>query len=94
MEIHPDTHILTLFDLDFKKEVTGRRKKDLHGVLLSLRCASALSCMYGRTVGIFSQAIFRLPLVGSGRRTAEEEVARAERTSQRHSETHYLRVIW
>lgn len=42
-------------------------------------CASLLSSMYDRTVGIFNQAIFRSPLVGSYRRTAEEE-GRQDRT--------------
>lgn len=32
-----------------------------------------LSCMCGRTVGIFNRAIFRSPLVGSDRRTAKKE---------------------
>lgn len=36
--------------------------------------------MYGRRVGLLKQAIFRSPLVNSDRRTAEEEVVRAERT--------------
>lgn len=40
--------------------------------------------MYGRTVGIFKQAIFRLSLVNSDSRTAVAEVVRAERTGQRH----------
>lgn len=42
-------------------------------------------CMCGRSVGIFNQAIFRSPLVDSDVKTAEEEVARAERTIQGQS---------
>lgn len=60
-------------------------QRDLRGVLCSPLCVPLLSCMYGRTVGIFNQAIFRSPLVDSDRRTAEEEVVRANRAGQRHS---------
>lgn len=50
---------------------------------LRVAVGAPLRCMCGRTVGIFGQAIFRSPLVESDRRTAMEEVARAERRRQR-----------
>lgn len=46
--------------------------------------------MCGRTVGIFKQAIFRSPLMDSDKRTAREEVARAERTKALLSSCNYL----
>lgn len=52
-------------------------------LLWALLAAAPLRCMCGRTVGIFGQAIFRSPLVESDRRTAKEEVVRAERRRQR-----------
>lgn len=59
-------------------------QKSLLGVVCSFHCTLLLCCMYGRTVGIFKQAIFRSSLVNSDSRTAEAEVVRGERTGQRH----------
>lgn len=52
-------------------------------LLWALLCAAPLHCMCGRTVGIFGRAIFRSPLVEDDRRTAKEEVVKAERRRQR-----------
>lgn len=49
-------------------------------VLWALRAAARLNVW--QNSGDFKQAIFRSPLMDSDRRTAKEEVARAERTGQ------------
>lgn len=90
LERDPVAHGFTLFDLDFKKsDKMGHADK---GFVFAERPAWCcvlpsllLGCMCGRTVGIFNQAIFRSPLVDGDRRTAKEEVVRAERERQRRS---------
>lgn len=51
----------------------GRGDKAFVSATCRVLSSPLLSCMCGRTLGIFNRAIFRLPLVASERRAAKKE---------------------